>query len=72
MPRSPWMQYVLGLAYYRTGEFDRAIQSLEQSIKVDGGWTGSPLNWPVLAMAHHRLGHEREARAWLGKARTAG
>ncbi len=70
-PRSGWMQYVLGLAYYRTDDFDRAIQSLEQSIKVDGGWTGSPLNWPVLAMAHHRLGHEREARAWLEKARTA-
>ena len=26
------------------------------------------MNWPVLAMAHHRLGHFAEARRWLERA----
>src|SRR5262249_38809730 len=29
---------------------------------------GDPLAWPILAMAHHRLGHAAEARRWLAKA----
>ncbi len=29
------------------------------------------MNWPVLAMAHHRLGHGTEAREWLARARNA-
>jgi tetratricopeptide (TPR) repeat protein len=29
---------------------------------------GDPLDWLLLAMAHHRLGHAEEARKWLDKA----
>ncbi|HEV3260898.1 MAG TPA: hypothetical protein VG013_28865, partial [Gemmataceae bacterium] len=31
-------------------------------------WPGQVVNWLVLAMAHHRLGHADEARRWLDKA----
>ena len=60
-----------GLAFYRTGEFERAVASFNESGKVDPRWDATTLNWPVLAMAHHRLGHGKEAREWLAKARDA-
>ena len=70
-PKAPWWQYVQGLAFYRAGDFERAIACLNESGKVDPGWDATSLNWPVLAMAHHRLGHGAEARDWLAKARDA-
>ena len=30
------------------------------------GW---PEDWPLLAMAHHRLGHREQARQWLARLR---
>jgi serine/threonine protein kinase/tetratricopeptide (TPR) repeat protein len=51
----------LGLAYYRAGRHELAIQNLEESNAL--GWrnSGKCQNWLVLAMAHHQLGHEGEA-----------
>jgi tetratricopeptide (TPR) repeat protein len=61
-----WFLHVLGLAHYRAGQLDQAIQRLEESNA--GAW-GSPggkqQNQLVLAMAHHRLGHAASARALL-------
>jgi hypothetical protein len=37
-------------------------------MEVDPGWEATFLNWPLLAMAHHRLGHGDEARKWIDKA----
>ena len=37
-------------------------------MRVDPKWPAVPVNWLVLAMAHHRLGHAKEARQWLDKA----
>lgn len=44
------------LAYYRAGQFDQAITHAA---------AGGIMNFPVLAMAHHRLGHAAEARMYL-------
>jgi tetratricopeptide (TPR) repeat protein len=58
----PWVQFALGLTYYRAGHFEQAIQRLSKPRCQ--GWAKA---WAVLAMAHHRLGHVEEARKWLTK-----
>jgi WD40 repeat protein len=64
-----WSVHVLGLAYYRTGDPDRAVACLEKGLKDHADWGYSFLNELVLAMAHHKLTHTAEARRWLDKAR---
>jgi len=64
--RHAWYLHVLGLAHYRDGQLDRAIQRLEESNAGDWGEPGDKhQNQLVLAMAHHRLGHAEPARALL-------
>ena len=70
-PRAPWPYYVLGLAEFRAGRYEGAVERLEESLKLGTTWASAPLNYPVLAMAHHRLRHGDESRRWLEK-RTAG
>ena len=41
---------------------------MEESIRLDPRRPAVALNWPVLALAHHRLGHAVEARRWLERA----
>jgi serine/threonine-protein kinase len=60
---SAWFVHVLGLAQYRAGQFDQALQSFEES-KVKR-WNYSGLNWFGLALVHRRLGHPEEARRCL-------
>lgn len=67
----PWMLHVLGLAYYRAGDFQRAIETLEQSNALPWDDPAPALNSLVLAMAHQRLGNTDEARRWLQKAQRA-
>jgi tetratricopeptide (TPR) repeat protein len=57
----------LGLALYRAGRVEEAIRRLEEGIKVVG--RPIPEDVPILAMAHHRLGHREEARRWLDRFR---
>jgi serine/threonine protein kinase len=64
----PWVPYVAGLALYRAGRFEEAIRQLTKSIEAGPNWRAAPLNWPVLAMAHHRLAHAEEASRWLARA----
>jgi tetratricopeptide (TPR) repeat protein len=66
--RAPWHLHVLSFAHYRNGEFDSAIARALESNR--GDWRGSAkaLNWLILAMAHHRLGHDAEARKSLEQA----
>ena len=47
--------HVLGLAYYRAGKYEQAIQYLEKSNA--NNWTdpARSMNWLVLAMAYHQL-----------------
>jgi tetratricopeptide (TPR) repeat protein len=65
---APWDLHVLSLAYFRNGEFERAIERALESNR--GTWRGAAkaLNWLVLAMAHSRLGHAADARAFLQQA----
>jgi len=59
-----WYFHVVGLAQYRAGQFDQALQSFTES-KVMAGC--SKLNWFGLALVHHSLGHPDEARRCLAK-----
>jgi tetratricopeptide (TPR) repeat protein len=58
----------LGVAQYRAGQWQAAIESLEKSIElvagedIQGGAAGESWNAFFLAMAHQRLGHRDEAR----------
>jgi uncharacterized protein HemY len=72
LPNDDWRAaalHVLGTACYRAGQFDKAAVYLSQSVQTRPAWIGASLNWPVLALAHHRLGHPKEARQWLDKSR---
>ena len=59
----------LGAALYRAGRFEEAIRRLHEGINLRNG-AEEPLDWPFLAMAHHRLGHVDEARRWLDRLRN--
>jgi tetratricopeptide (TPR) repeat protein/tRNA A-37 threonylcarbamoyl transferase component Bud32 len=60
-----WYFHALGLAQYRAGQFDHALQSFA---KANGkAWAYRELNWFGLALVHHRLGHPDEARQYLDK-----
>jgi eukaryotic-like serine/threonine-protein kinase len=59
----------LGAALYRAGRFELAASRLNEAIDARGGLE-DPLDWPFLAMAHHRLGHRDEARRWLDRFHT--
>ena len=60
-----WYLHTLGLAQYRAGQFDQALQSFAKA-DVEA-WIGRGLNWFGLALVHHRLGHPDEARQCLDK-----
>lgn len=58
----------LGIAYYRVGEFRKAVESLRQSMKLSDG--GDANDWFFLAMAHAQLGDLDEARQWYERAES--
>jgi len=58
----------LGWALFRAGRFNDAISRVEEAIQLLRGMSG-PDDWPLLAMAHHRLGHCELARQWLARLR---
>jgi tetratricopeptide (TPR) repeat protein len=60
---SPWNRFSFALMSYRTGQFDQAIAQGTASSK--GSWHLVGINYPVLAMAHHRLGKHTEANRYL-------
>ena len=61
------MLYVLGAAQYRAGHYDQAVRSCRRSLEEYPHWQGKVLNWPVLALAYHRLGQAEEARKALAQ-----
>jgi tetratricopeptide (TPR) repeat protein len=75
-PRNDWYEITLGVALYRTGQYQQAVQQLRQVVKTwpedpyaGAGADGGPvLTWLGLAMAHQRLGQSAEAGLWLNKA----
>jgi tetratricopeptide (TPR) repeat protein len=60
----------LALAHYRAGQFERALQRLNEVVKGEEGRRArySPTGLFLLALAHRRLGHAEEARKWLKEA----
>jgi hypothetical protein len=63
-----WGQTV-GAALYRAGQFDEAIEQLIAADRLpDQGRTSPAYRRYFLAMAHHRLGHDTEARRWMTEA----
>jgi WD40 repeat protein/tetratricopeptide (TPR) repeat protein/serine/threonine protein kinase len=67
-PRNQSYLYTLGTAHYRAGQYKRAIRRLHESIDANPQWPAIGLDWFMLAMAHHRLGQKKVAKAWLDKA----
>jgi thiol-disulfide isomerase/thioredoxin len=60
-----WNYHVLGLAQYRAGQLDQALESFTKANATF--WRYSELNWFGLALVHHSLGHTGEARRCLDK-----
>jgi tetratricopeptide (TPR) repeat protein len=64
---TPWRLYVLAAASYRAGRYGETVCLCGKSMEA-GPWQAVCLDYLLLAMAHHRLGDEDVARAWLVKA----
>ena len=60
----------LGVARYRAGEWQSAIEALGKSMELSKGGNkgGNASDWFFLAMAHWQLGHNDEARTSYDKA----
>ena len=56
----------LGVALYRAGDSAGAVDELTRSGELRKG--GDTFAWFFLAMAHHQLGRNDEARKWYGRA----
>jgi tetratricopeptide (TPR) repeat protein len=56
----------LGIARYRAEEWQPAIDTLQNSMKLGGG--GNASDWFVLAMAHQKIGRKEPARQWYDRA----
>jgi tetratricopeptide (TPR) repeat protein len=57
----------LGVALYRTGEFEPALNALNRSMELRSG--GDAADFFFLAMAQERLGGRKQARTWFDKAK---
>jgi tetratricopeptide (TPR) repeat protein len=60
-----WVWNTLGLAEYRAGHMDEAIEALNRAVQSDGDT--DPTNFFFLAMAHWRRGDKDEAQRFLQK-----
>jgi serine/threonine protein kinase len=70
-PRSDLYATTLGAVLYRAGRSREAVERLEGVGRRSGGnteRTSLAYSRFHLAMAHHRLGHVKEARQWLDRA----
>ena len=56
----------LGAAYFRAGNWQECIKTLQKSMQLRKG--GDGFDWLFLAMASHHLGMPNEANQWLNKA----
>jgi tetratricopeptide (TPR) repeat protein len=60
-----WNLSVQGLARYRAGQYQQALELLRQAVAANENCQPA---WPILAMTYHRLGQTEPARHWLKKA----
>jgi tetratricopeptide (TPR) repeat protein len=66
-PKTCWYLTALALAHYRAGNNEKVAERCRQSLDAGRKWTGRPLNWLLLAVADHNLGHSDEARQFANK-----
>jgi serine/threonine protein kinase/Flp pilus assembly protein TadD len=69
--RVPEFLYALGVAHYRAGQYESAIERLNEAAAIELGWRSRPITGPVLAMAYHALGRDDEARRAFDDASAA-
>ena len=63
------MKPELGAALYRAGEFEQALQRLNERESAPANSKTLPVySWYFLAMTHYKLGHHEEAQKWLAQA----
>ena len=67
-PHDAELRKTLGAALVRAGRPRQAISALEESVRLNGHG-GNAFDWLFLALAHHRLGHSKQATAALAAAR---
>jgi superkiller protein 3 len=65
-PRDGNIWNTLGIARYRAGQWQSAIDGLNKAMELRSG--GDASDWFFLAMSHWQLGHKEEARMWFDKA----
>src|SRR5262249_48355913 len=73
-----WYLLVQGIAHYRTGQFAKAVDSLNKTLSLEGEHRYH--SWPYLkgmallflAMAHHQMGQTDQARKALDQALEEG
>ncbi|HZV06502.1 MAG TPA: tetratricopeptide repeat protein [Gemmataceae bacterium] len=65
-PKNSEYRNTLGAAHYRVGEWQKAVDALNESMRLNRG--GDATDWFFLAMAHWRLGDKNEGRKWHQKA----
>jgi hypothetical protein len=63
-----WSMHLVGLACYRAGQNEKAVEWSKKGLEEDPDWDGRVFHWLVLATAHHRLGRADEAGQWFAKA----
>jgi tetratricopeptide (TPR) repeat protein len=63
----PWFALTKGLAEYRAGRFDSALQFLDKAQSLNGSAPRATIDL-IRAMAHHKLNDHQRAREFLEKA----
>jgi hypothetical protein len=63
-----WLVRILGLAYYRDGQYAQAVACIEGRPVGDQVLEHDVESWLILAMAHQKLGRPGESRALLDRA----
>ncbi|MHC4706876.1 MAG: tetratricopeptide repeat protein [Planctomycetota bacterium] len=63
---SPWC--TLGLAYYRNGQYEEALEVLLKSIELEPSGGDAILTGFIVAMTYQQLGHVEESRAQYDQA----
>src|SRR5436190_21041446 len=66
MPKQGLSWNMLGVAQYRAGKWQPAIDALNKSMELRKG--GDAFDWLFLAMAHQKLGDKGQARKWYERA----
>jgi tetratricopeptide (TPR) repeat protein len=65
-PQNGYYLNTLGVALYRVGRYQKAVDTLLRADKTN---RGIPADLPFLAMAQHRLGQKEQAQATLARLR---